>query len=575
MRVPFPVRGRIRVLSISLLLLFVSCSGSDADPAPAVTLPERPSAAALESITAEDLHRHISKLASDEFEGRAPASKGEELTLAYLEEQFKRVGAIGGAGGDGSYRQKVPLVGITLASSPTLTVLGRNSLRLDYGRDFMAWTKRVEEEVSLDAEMVFVGYGTVAPEFGWDDYKDVDVKGKVLVMLVNDPPLADEKMFGGKAMTYYGRWTYKFEIAAEKGAAGCFVIHETGRAGYPWSVVSGSWGGEQFDLMTPDKNAGRIAVEGWLQYATAKTVFGMTGKNLDQLKEQAATAEFRPVPLGLKATMTLRNKIRTLDSHNVIATISGSDPILKDQYVAYSGHWDHLGIGNAVGGDKIYNGARDNGTGTGALIELAEAFSKLETKPRRSILFLAVTAEESGLLGSKHYATNPVYPLVKTAGVINMDAMNPWGRTKDITIIGMGTSTLDSALQAAAQAQNRTLKPDPEPEKGFFYRSDHFEFAKEGVPAAFVESGVEYIGKPEGWGIARREQYTAEDYHKPSDEVKEDWDLRGLADDVRLMFEAGYRVANQDALPTWNPGTEFKAKREAMMKEEAASDGAK
>ena len=577
MRVPFPVRSRMRAASLFIFLLFVSCSGSDADRTPAVTLAERPSSSALESITAEDLHRHIAKLASDEFEGRAPASKGEELTLAYLQEQFKRVGAIGGAmggAGDGSYLQKVPLVGMTLASPPTLTVLGRNSLRLDYGRDFMAWTKRVEEKVTLDAEMVFVGYGTLAPEFGWDDYKDVDVKGKVLVMLVNDPPLEDEKMFGGKAMTYYGRWTYKFEIAAEKGAAGCFVIHETERAGYPWAVVSGGWGGEQFDLMTPDKNAGRIAVEGWLQYETAKTLFGMTGKNLDQLKKQAATAEFRPVPLGLKATTTLRNKIRTLDSHNVIAKIEGSDPDLKNQYVAYSGHWDHLGIGNPVGGDKIYNGARDNGTGTGALLELAEAFAQLETKPRRSILFLAVTAEESGLLGSKHYAANPVYPLVKTAAVLNMDVLNPWGKTKDLTIIGLGVSSLDAALEAAAQAQNRTLKPDPEPEKGFFYRSDHFEFAKEGVPAVFLETGVEYIGKPEDWGIKKREDYTANDYHKPSDEVKEDWDFDGMADDVRLLFEAGYRVANQDALPTWNPGTEFKAKREAMMKE-AAADRAK
>lgn len=551
-------------LAFSVFLLVQGSCGKEEVSAPLP--PATPPASALDSIASADLLEDITRLASDEFEGRAPASRGEELTLDYLEGRFREMGLKGGAEG-GGFRQKVPLVGITANPNVRLSVTSpRTSVILEYGTDFMAWTKRVADEAQMDAELVFVGYGTVAPEYGWDDYKGVDVKGKVLVMLVNDPPLEDENMFGGKAMTYYGRWTYKFEIAAEKGAAGCLVIHETGPAGYPWAVVSGGWSGEQFDLMTPDKNAGRVAVEGWLSLKAAQALARMAGKRFHELKEQAASPDFQPVPLGLKASIRLRNKIRTIDSHNVIAKIEGSDPELRDQYVAYVAHWDHLGVGNPLGGDSIYNGAIDNASGTAALMELAEAFSKLEIKPRRSILFLAVTAEESGLLGSKYYAANPVYPLVKTAAVINMDSMNMWGETKDITVIGLGNSTLDETVRTIARRQGRSVRPDPEPEKGYFYRSDHFEFAKEGVPALYAESGVDYVGKPEGWGLEVREKYTAEDYHKPSDEVKSDWDLSGMVTDVRLLFQVGYQVANEEELPRWMPGTEFKAKREEMLR---------
>ena len=395
--------------------------------------------------------------------------------MEYLQDQFRKLGIQGGVA-SGSFLQKVPLVSMTVSPKPKLMISsGSNSVWLQYGSDFMAWTSRVEEKVMLDAEMIFVGYGVVAPEYGWDDYKGVDVKGKVLVMLVNDPPLEDKKMFGGKAMTYYGRWTYKFEIAAEKGAAGCFIIHETGPAGYPWEVISESWSGEQFDLNAPDKNAGRVAVEGWLPYRIAQTVFHMAHKKLRELKEQAATPEFEPVPLGLKASITVRNKIRSLDSSNVLAKMEGSDPKLKDQWVAYVAHWDHLGVGTAVRGDAIYNGARDNASGTAALLELAQAYSQLEVSPSHSILFMAVTAEESGLLGSKYYAANPIYSLEKTAAVINMDALNVWGKTKDITIIGLGNSSLDEVVRQEARLRGRTVRPDPEPEKGYFYRSDHFE----------------------------------------------------------------------------------------------------
>ncbi len=555
---------RLSALVFSVFLLVQVSCGKEEVSAPLP--PANPPASALESIAAVDLLKDITRLASDEFEGRAPASRGEQLTLDYLEGRFREMGLKGGAEG-GGFRQKVPLVGITANPNVRLSVTSpRTSVILDYGTDFMAWTKRVAEEAEMDAELVFVGYGTVAPEYGWDDYKGVDVKGKVLVMLVNDPPLEDENMFGGKAMTYYGRWTYKFEIAAEKGAAGCLVIHEAGPAGYPWEVVSSGWSGEQFDLMTPDKNAGRVAVEGWLSLKAGQALARMAGKRLQKLKEQAASSDFQPVPLGLNASIKLRNKIRTLDSSNLIAKLEGSDPVLRDQYVAYVAHWDHLGVGNPLRGDSIYNGAVDNASGTAALLELGETFAALEIPPRRSLLFMAVTAEESGLLGSKYYAANPVYPLVKTAAVINMDSMNMWGETNDITVIGLGNSTLDETVRTIARRQGRTVRADPEPEKGYFYRSDHFEFAKEGVPALYAESGVDYVGKPEGWGLEVREKYTAEDYHKPSDEVRSDWDLSGVVTDVRLLFQVGYQVANQEELPRWMPGTEFKAKREKMLR---------
>jgi Zn-dependent M28 family amino/carboxypeptidase len=423
--------------------------------------------------------------------------------------------------------------------------------------------------------MVFVGYGVVAPEYNWDDYKGVDVRGKVLVMLVNDPPVPDPKdpakldpkVFGGKAMTYYGRWTYKYEIAAEKGAAGALIIHETGPAGYPWDVVKGSWTVEQFTLVSADNNMSRVPVQGWITNERAHELFAAAGKDLDALKKAAVSRDFKPVDLDARASLTLKNKIRRIDSHNVIAKLTGSDPRLKDQYVIYTAHWDHLGVGlpNARG-DRIYHGAVDNASGTAGLIEIGRAFASLRTPPKRSILFLSVTAEEKGLIGSRYYAENPIYPLEKTVAEINMDGLDVNGPTRDITVIGLGNSTLDDVLREAAKEKGRYLRPDAEPEKGFYYRSDHFSFAKAGVPALDPEAGIDYIGKPKDWGMKKREEYTANDYHKPSDVIKPDWDLSGAVRDLELLATVGYRVANSVSYPQWSPGTEFKAKREEMLR---------
>ena len=523
--------------------------------------------AAVNSLTGDGIRKHIRVLAADEYQGRAPGSQGEQLTLKYLAEQFRAAGLEPG-NPDGTWLQKVPLVGITADPAMKLTLAARGrKLAPKYGPEFVAWTKRVTETVTVEnAEMIFAGYGVQAPEFQWDDFKGLDVKGKVLVVLVNDPPVEDQKVFGGKAMTYYGRWTYKYEKAAALGAAGLFIIHEDGPAGYPWAVVENGRKGEQFDLSTPDKNMGRAAFEGWFTWDMADKIFKAAGKNLAELKKAAATREFKPVPLGWNASLTLKNTLREVPSSNVVTRLTGSDEKLKNEYVAYVAHWDHLGVGPAVNGDTIYNGALDNASGTAALIELARAYKQLTTPPRRSILFIAVTAEEQGLLGSQYYGEHPLYPLGRTAAVINMDGINLLGRTKDITSVGMGSSTLDDVVKAVAAEQGRTVKPDPEPEKGFFYRSDHFNFSKQGVPAFYPHRGIEYIGKPQGWGLQMREKYTKEDYHKPSDEVKDYWDMSGAVEDARLFLIVGYRVANSHAMPTWLPGTEFKAKRDASLR---------
>jgi len=550
---------------------FISCTTIES----LVTRQPSPPGAGLSSINTEDLARHIQKLASDEFEGRLPGTKGEELTVNYLADQFKNLGLQPG-NTDGTYVQKVPLVGITADPSMQL-VFGTSAkkLPLKYSDEFVGWTKRVVEHTGIqDSDIVFVGYGVVAPEFDWDDYKGVDMKDKTLIMLINDPPIPDptdpskldQKVFGGKAMTYYGRWTYKFEMAAQKGAKACFIIHETKPAAYPWGVVQGSWTGQQFDLVPPDKNMARCAVEGWLSYDSAKKLFRLAGQDLEALKKAAISRDFKPAPLPVTASVSIKNALRTVDSKNVIAKLEGSDPKVKDQYVIYMAHWDHLGKDTTLKGDQIFNGAVDNATGTAGLLELAKAFTKLPTPPRRSLLFLAVTAEEQGLLGSRYYAQNPIYPLTKTVAAMNMDAMNVLGRTKDVTIIGLGNSTLDDVAQAVATEQGRTVRPDPEPEKGSFYRSDHFNFAKQGVPALYLDGGIDYVGRPEGWGLEMIDKFTQENYHKPSDEVHSDWDLSGLVQDLQLLFQVGYRVANEDKYPEWKPGTEFKARREQMLK---------
>jgi Zn-dependent M28 family amino/carboxypeptidase len=451
---------------------------------------------------------------------------------------------------------------------------GSDEKQLKWKDDVVAWTKHVANSASIaNSELVFVGYGVVAPEYNWDDYKDLDVKGKTLVMLVNDPPVADPvnnseldaKTFGGRAMTYYGRWTYKYEIGAEKGAAAVLIIHETGPAGYPFDVVQ-SKVGEQFDLVTPDKNMSRVSIEGWITLDQGRNLLKMAGQDFDALKKQAATRDFKPVPLGVRASMTIKNTLRTIDSKNVIAKLEGRDPVLKNEYVIYTAHWDHLGIGPEVNGDRIYNGAKDNAVGTAGLLEIARAFTKLAAPPKRSILFLSVTAEEQGLLGSEFYAVTPIYPLAKTVANINMDGLNVNGRTKDLTLVGYGASDLDDYARDAAGEQGRVIRPDPEPEKGFYYRSDHFNFAKEGIPALDPDEGIEYVGKPADYGEKVRNDYTEHNYHQPSDVVKPDWDLSGAREDLKVFLAVGYRVAEASKLPEWKPGNEFKAKREAMLK---------
>lgn len=529
--------------------------------------------AALESITAADLLRHIEVLASDEFEGRAPGSKGEDLTVAYLQEQFAKMGLAPG-NPDGSWVQPVPLVGIRSSATASLTVQGR-PLPIDPKADLVVVSRHVTPTVEVkDSEVIFVGYGVVAPEYGWDDYKGMDVKGKTLVMLVNDPAVPDprdpskldESMFKGRAMTYYGRWTYKYEIGSEKGAAAVLIVHETGPAGYPWEVVRGSWGGENFDIRSADGNRSRVPVEAWIRLDAARELLKRAGHDLDALKRAAVRKDFKPVPLQARASFTVTQTSREVSSRNVIARLDGSDPKLRNEYVIYTAHWDHFGKDPSRQGDQILNGAHDNASGVAAMLEIAEAFTRLPERPRRTLLFLAVTAEEQGLLGAKWYATHPLYPLERTLANINMDGMNQWGRTKDIVIVGLGNSTLDDLVVELARAQGRVVVPDAEPEKGFFYRSDHFELAKQGVPALYTDSGVEFIGKPDGYGQRKRDEYTANDYHKPSDEVKPDWDLAGAVEDTRLLFQVGYRVAQDAAWPEWKPGTEFKAKRDAMLK---------
>ena len=579
-----------RFHAIISLALLVSLAGAcaqvnettnqtPASPTPAVAagLPAEIKSAA-DSINTDDLLRHIKALSSDEFEGRGPGTHGEELSVNYISEQFKRIGLKPG-NPDGTYVQKVPLAGFK--AEPTLSIkAGDRALSYNFPDDYVAVSRRLVPETKVEnSDIVFVGYGVVAPEYNWDDFKGMDVKGKTIVMLVNDPPVPDpsnpaeldKNTFKGTAMTYYGRWTYKYEEASRHGAAAAFIVHETGPAGYPYEVVRSSRSQENFDIQTPDKNMNFVGIEGWLTLERAKELFAAAGQDFDALKKSAASRDFKPVALNAKASVTLKNTLRTIDSQNVVGLLEGSDPQLKNEYVIYTAHWDHLGKNDKMQGDQIYNGARDNASGVADLLEIAEAFTKLQSPPKRSILFLAVTAEEKNLLGAKYYATHPLYPLDKTLADINVDSANVWGHTTDITIVGLGNSTLDDIAGQVATQQGRTVRPDPEPQKGFFYRSDHFEFAKQGVPALYINAGVEYPGKPENWGKQKHEEYDTNDYHKPTDEVKPDWDLLGAAEDAQLIFAVGHAVAQGDKFPEWKPGTEFKAKRDAMLKGPSAS----
>jgi Zn-dependent M28 family amino/carboxypeptidase len=521
--------------------------------------------AAMATITTDDLVNHVLVLGSDEYEGRFPGTPGEEKTLEYLRTEAERIGLEPGAG-DGWF-QEVQLVSITADPGMTLSFSGPDGTNgYAYGTEFMAWTTRVVDEVDLaDSELIFVGYGTVAPEYGWNDYEGLDVTGKTVVMLVNDPGFAtqDPALFNGRSMTYYGRWTYKYEEAARQGAAAALIIHDTEPAAYGWATVEGSWSGPQLNMVSEDNNMGRVKVEGWLQLEVAREVFAMAGLDLDELSEQAKASDFTAVPMGVTASTAIRNTVERSMSHNVLGLLRGSER--PDEYVIYMGHWDHLGMNPALEGDRIFNGAYDNATGTAGLLELAEAFVSLEMRPKRSIVFWWTTAEEQGLLGSAYYAANPVYPLDKTVGAINLDGLNIYGPMHDIEVIGYGNSELDEYLVEAAALQDRVVKPDARPQNGYFYRSDHFPLAKMGVPSLYTHIGNDHVEHGEEWTRQRKDEYTANDYHQPSDEYSEDWDLAGAVEDLHLFFLVGYKLADESTFPSWNEGTEFKAIRDAMM----------
>jgi Zn-dependent M28 family amino/carboxypeptidase len=520
--------------------------------------------------------RHtIEVLASDDYGGRQPGTPGEEKTVAYLQRQFRQLGLAPG-NPDGTYVQAVPMVGIFSTPTTTFTTAAGQTLQPAIINDYIALSHRTVPDVEVKAsDVIFCGYGVVAPEYQWDDFKGVDVRGKTIIVLVNDPPVRDPKdpsrldpnMFKGKAMTYYGRWTYKYEEATERGAAACLIVHETGPAGYPFAVLSGSMSRENFSLQTPDGNAQRVAVEGWLTLAYARKLCAAAGFDYDRLKAAAVSPDFHPVDLRMTADFSVRNRVRALNSRNVIAALPGADPAKAGEYLIYSAHWDHLGRNPALKGDPIYHGAEDNASGCAGLLEIAREFAALTgpDRPKRTVLFFAPTGEEQGLLGAEYYAQHPLYPLVRTLANLNMDVLQQMGPARDVVGVGFGNSTLDDVAVAVLARSGRVLVPEPEPEAGRFYRSDHFEFAKVGVPAFYINEGLDIVGKPAGWGKEQFDAYYAHDYHKVTDVIKPWWDLRGAALDADFLFQMGVAIDQSDVWPQWKPGCEFKARREAML----------
>jgi Zn-dependent M28 family amino/carboxypeptidase len=528
---------------------------------------------ASEAITGSAFRAQVEGLASDELQGRQPGSEGERKTLEYLEKEYLELGLQPAAGGD--FRQDVALVEITGSSQSLSFHRGAGGMALAYGDDMVIGTRRVQPQASVGgSEVVFVGYGIHAPEAGWNDYAGIDMRGKTALILVNDPGFVtgDESLFRGKAMTYHGRWTYKFEEASRQGAAAAIIVHETAPASYDWGVVRNSWSGPQFYLDREDGNAGRTTLEGWITEARARQLMDLAGQDFDALKAAAVERGFKPVTLGVTAAASVRNEIRHKRSPNVAGLIPGKDR--PDEYVIYMAHWDHLGVDGGGEGDRIYNGAVDNATGVAGILTIAKAYRDMLPGASRSVLFLAVTGEESGLLGSEYYAEHPLVPLERTAAVINIDALNPLGRARDLEVVGFGASELEDLLADAAKSQRRTLTPDRRPEAGRFYRSDHFNFAKAGVPALYIKSGSTLRDAPEGAGKALLDDYDAKRYHKPGDEYSGDWDVSGTVEDLRLLFEVGARVANSEAWPAWRAGNEFAPAREksAKSREPAAEE---
>jgi Zn-dependent M28 family amino/carboxypeptidase len=521
---------------------------------------------ATESINADDLKKYISVLASDEFGGRAPSTPYEEKTINYLAEQF---GALGlQPGNHGSWFQEVSLVKITADHDMSFDLAGgRKPVNLKYHEDFIGGTPLTREEIRINnSDVVFAGYGIVAPEYYWNDYEGLDVKGKTVIVLVNDPGYAtgDTALFTGKAMTYYGRWTYKYEEAARQGAAAIMIIHETGAASYPWAVVQNSWTGPQFYLENNEFSSSELRFKGWMTTEAAKRIFESAGMDYDNLIKAAAVRGFKPVSLNMKASVKLNSSIGHVKSNNVVALLPGGKR--AGEYIIYTAHWDHFGINPAFKGDSILNGAVDNATGTAALLEIARAFENLPEKQDRSILFLSVTGEEQGLLGSEYYAKNPIYPLNKTVADINMDALNIFGPTRDMTIVGYGNSELDRYAEEVLKKYGRYASPDPTPEKGMYFRSDHFSFAKVGVPSLYLSDGIDNTEHGKKWALEQSEKWTAENYHKPSDNYEpEKWNFEGMIDDIKVYFEIGYDLSMTGDFPKWDEKFPFKEVRDSMM----------
>jgi Zn-dependent M28 family amino/carboxypeptidase len=554
----------IRRFAAVALIALAGCASATPPPAPTPVVP----AFASPPLSADALIEHVRVLASDEFEGRAPGTNGERLTLEYLERTFAAAGLQPGvtlSDGTRSWRQETPLIAATLTNDPTLTIAGRDGARqYVYGEHFSAWTKRLEEQVDIEnAELVFVGYGIVAPELGWNDYEGVDMRGRIAVILVNDPDFdtGDDRGFGGRAMTYYGRWTYKFEEAGRQGAAGAIIVHQTAPASYPWAVIGSRVSGARFDVVRADRGASRAGFEGWIQEAVARETFERAGLDFDRLRAQAQTRGFRPVRMGaLRGSLSLTTSFVETRTANIVGVLPGRSR--PNETVIYSAHWDHLGRCAPVDGDDICNGALDNATGTAALVELARRFAA-DGAPERSVAFIGLTAEEQGLLGALYYMQHPVFEPRNTVAAINMDGINNLGPTHDIEVVGYGKSELDDLITEAAEAQGRRVAPDSSPEAGYFYRSDHLHFAQLGIPVLYTSNGVDMVDGGVERGTALNAAYIANNYHKPSDELTDEWDMTGGAQDLELLYAVGRRVADSSDWPEWRPDAEFRAARVA------------
>jgi Zn-dependent M28 family amino/carboxypeptidase len=511
------------------------------------------------SITPEEIDGDLRFLSSDLLEGRAPASRGGQLATEYIADQLRSAGVEPGAGD--SYFQKVPIDVVTAdSSSMDVRASGKASATLHQSEDVVVWAGSAVPESKANGELVFVGYGATAPEYKWDDFKNADVKGKVLLVLVNDPPApaSEPTLFGGKAMTYYGRWTYKFEEAERRGAAGMLIIHTTEEASYPWHTVVSSWTTPQYMLPRDDKLPPPLGFRGWITNDAAAKLLASAGLDLAKLRKEAQSRDFHPVPTGIQVDVSFRNAVRRMESRNVVGIVRGQKGSLSDEYVAYSAHWDHFGIGPKVNGDSIYNGAVDNASGTAALLAVARA-AAAAPKPRRSQVFVFVTAEEAGLLGSSYFANNPTVPASKIIADLNMDVITLEGRVKDLTVLGENKSSLGPMLAHFISRDGMRISPEDHPEAGHFYRSDHFSFAKAGIPAVSIGAGNDYVGRPKGWGKERGDDYTAHRYHQPSDEYSPDFDLRGAAQIAGIVQRFGATLANSPVKPTWNKDAEFKA----------------